>query len=37
MIQKAADNQGISANRWVELYLFDALKNMGLIAQMNKN
>jgi predicted HicB family RNase H-like nuclease len=32
-IQKAADNQGISANRWVELYLFDSLKNMGLIAQ----
>jgi hypothetical protein len=31
--QKAADNQGISANRWVELYLFDSLKNMGFIAQ----
>jgi hypothetical protein len=32
-IQKAADNQGISANRWVELYLFDSLKTMGLIDQ----
>ena len=32
-IQKAADNQGISANRWLELYLFDSLKTMGLIPQ----
>ncbi len=32
-IQKAADNQGISANRWLELYLFDSLKSMGLIPQ----
>lgn len=32
-VQKAADNQGISANRWLELYLFDSLKTMGLIPQ----
>lgn len=31
-VQKAADNQGISANRWLELYLFDSLKTMGLIS-----
>jgi hypothetical protein len=30
-VQKAANNQGISANRWLELYLFDSLKTMGLI------
>ncbi|MBP5977001.1 hypothetical protein HW132_30845 [Brasilonema sp. CT11] len=32
-VQKAADNQGISANRWLEIYLFDSLKTMGLIPQ----
>lgn len=32
-VQKAAHNQGISANRWLELYLFDSLKTMGLISQ----
>lgn len=30
-IKKAAKNQGISDNRWLENFLFDSLQTMGLI------